>query len=87
MTAKNKIWKLFSSMGEQKGIQLLKKIFPSLSVEIIDYESTPPVITTLDTKEKVLNRLRKGLGKITEIEASYYLEKIESREKSSQIKF
>lgn len=87
MTAKNKIWKLFSSMGEQKAILLLKKIFPSLSIEVLDYDTIPPAIAIIDTKEKALERLRKCLGKITEIEASYYLEKIERKEKTSQIKF
>jgi hypothetical protein len=87
MTAKNKIWRLVSSSTQPKAIAIVKKIFPSLVVEITDYDSTPPIIVEVDTKEEILHRLKLCLKKITEIEASYYLEKIEKKDKSSQIKF
>lgn len=87
MTSKNKIWKIASSYSEAKAILLLEKLFPSLSKEIIDYEVFPPIISQVSTKEEALRRLRLGLKKITETEASYYLEKLEEKTKARSIKF
>lgn len=86
MTYRNQIWKRANQSNEPRCLDLLRKIFPSLSYDFIATESGL-TRTEVDTKREALKRIRSGLNKITEIEAQYYVSLIDKKERTSQIKY
>lgn len=86
MTYRNQIWKKANSSNEQTCISMLKTIFPSMMYELIDTGTSISKVE-VETKEAALRRLKQGLNKITEVEASYYVSILEQKKKPSQIKY
>jgi len=86
MTNRNQIWKRANSSNEQKCIEILKLIFPSLYYRLVETESGVSKIE-ISTKDEALVRIRQGLSKITETEAAYYISLLNEKKKTSQIKY
>jgi hypothetical protein len=86
MTYRNQIWKRANQSNESKCLAMLRKIFPSLSYDFIVTESGL-TRSDVDTKSEALKRIRLGLNKITEIEAQYYISLLDTKQRTSQIKY
>lgn len=86
MTNRNQIWKKANSSSEQRCIEILQIIFPSLSYELV-YDGSIISKIQVTTKKDALKRIRQGLNKITEVEAGYYISILNQKKKPSQIKF
>jgi hypothetical protein len=86
MNNRNQIWKMANSVSQNKCIEMLRLIFPSLSYQFTVTESGLSR-SVVDTKQEALKQIRIGLSKITETEASHYIDILSKKNKTSAIKF
>jgi hypothetical protein len=86
MTNRNKIWKRANDSSEPACIDMLRRIFPSLSYEftVTDSGTTRALVAS---KRDALKKIKIGLKGITEVEAAYYLNILDQKKKTSQIKY
>lgn len=87
MTSKNQIWKRANAANEVRCISLLEKLFPSLLYEPTIESGVIVSLEKVDTKKKALDKIRLGLQGMTETEAETALLKLDSKKKTSGIKF
>lgn len=86
MTYRNQIWRRANESSESRCIEILKKLFPSLSYQFTVTDSGV-VRNNIETKPAALKKIRLGLNKITEVEAQYYISVLDQKKRSSQIKY
>lgn len=86
MTNRNQLWTRANALNETRCVQLLKKLFPSMSY-IFTSTSSGIVRTEVATKRDALRILRQTLNKITETEAAYYISILDAKPKPTQIKY
>lgn len=87
MTNKNQIWKRANAANEVRCLFLLEELFPSLSYEPTVESGNVVSMNKITTKEKALDKIREGLRGMTESEAESALIKLDSKKKTSGIKF